>query len=383
MHSKLSGCIFLYMTAEEIFRYIEDWAPPGIAWEKDNVGIQVGSREVKVKNILLSLELTQEVLNEAISKNCNLIITHHPLIFHPIKKLETQKNFQNKLIEQLIKKEVTLYSAHTNLDFAKNGVSFEFARTLKLKNITFLQSAIDNQFKIVVFVPEPDLDKVAEAVFKAGAGVIGEYSNCSFRLKGEGTFKGSEISNPKIGKKQKFEKVEEIRLEFITNAWKLNSVLDALLKSHPYEEPAYDIYPLKNKNVNYGAGVIGEIDKPLTEKEFISYTSKHLKTSGLRYCSGKKKLIKKVALCGGSGSELLEKAINSDADAFITADIKYHTFHDALGRILLIDAGHYETEISAVNLLKNKIDHYINVNNSTIKVYKYSKSTNPIKFYKQ
>lgn len=164
MHSKLSGCIFLYMTAEEIFRYIEDWAPPGIAWEKDNVGIQVGSREVKVKNILLSLELTQEVLNEAISKNCNLIITHHPLIFHPIKKLETQKNFQNKLIEQLIKKEVTLYSAHTNLDFAKNGVSFEFARTLKLKNITFLQSAIDNQFKIVVFVPEPDLDKVAEAV---------------------------------------------------------------------------------------------------------------------------------------------------------------------------------------------------------------------------
>lgn len=371
------------MTAKEIFKYVEDWAPPGAAWEKDNVGIQVGSREVKIKNIMLSLELTQEVLDEAANKKCNLIITHHPLIFNPIKKIDTQKNSQAKLIEQLIKKEITLYSAHTNLDFTKDGVSFELAKVLKLKDPKFLHHADKNQFKVAVFVPIENTEQVADAVFKAGAGIIGEYNSCSFRLKGEGTFKGSEKSNPKVGVKQKFEKVEEIRLEFVVNSWNLKNILTSLIHAHPYEEPAYDIYPLNNNNVNYGAGVIGYLEKTITEKEFLTNTAKLLKINGLRYCDGKKKLITKVAVCGGSGSDLLETAISAGADVFITADVKYHTFQNAAGKILLIDAGHYETEIFSLNVLKRKIDNYIVDKNNKIRVYKYSKSTNPVKFYKQ
>ena len=371
------------MTAKEIFKYVEDWAPPGAAWEKDNVGIQVGSREVKIKNILLSLELTQEVLDEAVNKKCNLIITHHPLIFNPIKKIDTQKNSQAKLIEQLIKKGITLYSAHTNLDFTKDGVSFELAKVLKLKDPKFLQYAERNQYKVVVFVPTENVEQVADAVFTTGAGIIGEYNSCSFRLKGEGTFKGSKKSNPKIGTKQKFEKVEEIRLEFLVNSLNLKNLITSLINAHPYEEPAYDIYPLNNSNVNYGAGVIGNLEKTITEKEFLTNASKLLKINGLRYCVGKKKLVSKIAVCGGSGSELLETAISAGADAFITADVKYHSFHDALGRILLIDAGHYETEIFSLDVLKRKINTYIADRNKKIKVYKYSKSTNPVKFYKQ
>lgn len=381
MHSLNNrSAFFLYMNVGELIKQIEDWAPPGAAWEKDNVGLQIGSRGDKLKNILLCLELDDEVLKEAIKKKCNFIFTHHPLIFNPIKKLDFQKDNQAQLIQKLIKNNISLYSAHTNLDFTKDGVSFELAQMLKLKNVKFLELAEGNQFKISVFVPEESVEKLSAELFNSGAGIIGNYENCSFRLKGEGTFKGNEKARPVIGKKGKVEKVNEIRLELIVDVWNLKNAINAIKEFHPYEEPAYDIYPLKNKNTNYGAGAIGELTNELSEKEFLKYVTTLLKTGRLKYCSGNGKMIKRIAVCGGSGSELLNNAINSRADAFITADIKYHTYQEAYGKILMIDAGHYETEIGSLNAVKRKIDDILLKNNS-IKVYKYSGSTNPVKFY--
>lgn len=371
------------MIVKELIKYLEDWAPPGAAWEKDNVGLQVGSGDEIIKSILLSLELTNEVLDEALKKNCNFIFTHHPMIFNPIKNLDLSKNPNSKLIYRLIKNDINLFSAHTNLDFTKDGVSFQLAKKLNLQKIDFLKNENSNQFKIVVYVPENNLDDVANAMFNQGAGIIGEYNQCSFRTDGIGTFKGSQNSNPFIGQKENFEKVNEVRLEILVDSWKLNKVINAMLNSHPYEEPAFDIYPLKNKNVNYGAGAIGILNNEMSVKEFLKHVENSLKLSNFRYSIGHKKNIKKVAVCGGSGSDLLNDAISNGADAFITADIKYHTFHDAKNKILLIDAGHYETEIIVLKIVEDKIKKLINEKKENIKVYKYSSSTNPVKFYKQ
>jgi len=366
------------MTCGEIIKILENWAPPEISLEKDNPGLQVGSEENTVKNILLCLELNMDVINESIDKECNLIITHHPLIFHPIKKLDFHKDKNSRLIEKLIKNDLTLYSAHTNLDFTKNGVSFELAKVLGLKNLDFLVNLQANQYKISVFVPEDKVEEVAEAVFSAGGGVIGEYTSCSFRTDGTGTFFGSDESSPFLGGKGKLQKVKEVKLEVLVNSWKLREIISAIINSHPYEEPAYDIYPLKNKNVNYGMGVIGELERSLGIYEFLKHVSEKLGADSLRYTSGKSDLIKKVAVCGGSGSELLREAVYSGADAFVTADVKYHTFHEANGKIFLIDAGHYETEIHVLNRIESELNK---ASKNNFKIYKYSGSTNPVVFY--
>ena len=369
------------MNIGELIKYLDGWVPPGAAWEKDNVGLQAGSTAQGIKNIMLCLELDEEVLKESIQKKCNFIFTHHPLIFNPIKKLDTERNSKAKLIAKVIKNEITVYSAHTNLDFTKGGVSFELANVLNLKKIRFLELQESNQFKVVTFIPVESLNKVSDAVFNAGAGIIGEYDNCSFQVNGLGTFKGSKKSNPIVGKKSRIESVNEVRFEFIVDAWKLNGVIASLKKAHPYEEPAYDVYPLKNKNVNYGYGTIGELEKSMSEKEFLAHVIKSTKATNLKYCTGNKRNVSKVAVCGGAGSDLLNAAIENNADAFITADIKYHTYNDAAGKILLIDAGHYETEIHSLNVVQRKIKKFL-FNHQKIKVLKYSGSTNPVKFFK-
>lgn len=366
------------MRCDKIIKIIEDWAPKSIAWEKDNVGLQVGSLRREVKNILLCLDVDEKVVAEANRKNCNLIISHHPLLFRPFKKLDTEKDKKSRIIEKLIKKDITLYSAHTNLDFTKAGVSFQLANRLRLTNQKFLLNLPSNQKKLFVFVPITHLDKVADAMHNAGAGIVGEYSNCSFRTLGTGTFKGSEKSNPKVGSKGKIEMVEEVKIEVLVNSFDVNKVIAAMKQAHPYEEIAYDVYQLANENVNYGMGVIGELPKELSEKEFLNHVSKSLRVKNLRYARGSKIKIKRVAVCGGSGSDLLDTAIQNNADAYVTADVKYHTFQDAENEVLLVDAGHYETEIPALDELKNRIEKYLT---DKTKVYKYSGSTNPIVFY--
>lgn len=375
---KKGAFFFDIMRCEKIIKIIEDWAPKPIAWERDNVGLQVGSLQRNVSNILLCLDVTNKVVDEAIKNKCNLIISHHPLLFKPAKKIDIDKDRISKIVEQLIKKDITLYSAHTNLDFTTGGVSFQLANKLKLKNQKFLFNLSSNQSKISVFVPVEFADKVAEAMHASGAGIIGEYTNCSFRAVGTGTFKGSEKSNSKYGRKGKLETVEEVKIEVLVNSFDVNKVVAAIKQTHPYEEVAYDVYPLSNSNVNYGMGVIGELESEKSPKQFLNYISKHLRIKNFRFTNGKKSKLKKVAVCGGSGSDLLESAIKSGADAFITADIKYHTFQDAENQIILIDAGHYETEIHVLEELMLRIKNSIN---NKIKVYKYSGSTNPIIFF--
>ncbi|MBM4171567.1 MAG: Nif3-like dinuclear metal center hexameric protein [Ignavibacteria bacterium] len=369
------------MTVGDIIKYLEDWAPPGVAWERDNVGLQIGSRRKRVKNILLCLELNQNVLDEAIYKNCNFIFTHHPLIFNPIKKLELDKDNQASLFEKIIKNNISVYSSHTNLDFSIEGVSFALANTLGLKKTRFLLNEFSNQFKVVVFVPEKNLNAVSDAIFESGGGKIGNYEKCGFRLNGTGTFLGSSVSNPTIGQKEKFEQVDEVRFEFIVDKWNLTNVINAVIKTHPYEEPAYDVYPLQNMNIKYGSGTIGELDKDLSVESFLKFVSKSLSANNLRFCKGAKTKIRKVAVCGGSGSDLLTTAIEVNADAFVTSDIKYHTFQKAEGKILLIDAGHYETEVVVLDTVHKKIKQHL-IDEKDIKIFKYSGSTNPIKYYK-
>lgn len=368
------------MTGKEIIKYLEEWAPKRIAWDKDNVGLQVGDPEIKIKNILLSLDLKEEVIESAIKENCNLVITHHPLLYYPLKNLDFSKNLRAKMIEKLIKNNITLYSAHTNLDFTKHGVSYQLAKRLSLKNIRFLKNLSENQFKLNVFVPESHVNKVAEAIHQLGGGLIGEYSHCSFRTSGTGTFRGSNESNPAIGKKGVVEFVEEVKLEVLVNKWNLNPVINAMKKVHPYEEVAYDVFLLKNDNANYGIGAIGELSDLRDTNDFLGFVSSKLKTSTLRFTNSKKKKIKTVAVCGGSCSELVDEAIKQNADAFVTADLKYHTFQDAEGRILLIDAGHYETEAPILDEIKRRLESFLN-GNRKIKVLKYKGSTNPIVFY--
>ena len=381
MHfQKYEKCIFFYMKLIEIIKNIEDWAPKEIAWQKDNVGLQVGDSDKRVKNILLCLEVDDSVIDEALKKKCNLIISHHPLLFSPIKKITPAHDFTSRIIQKLIKNDITLYSAHTNLDYTKDGVSFQLANKLELKNINFLVNLKSNQYKIVVFVPEKDYEMVAGAMFNAGAGKIGEYSKCSFRSEGTGTFRGTAKTKPNVGRKEKFESFPEIKLEMLVDRWKIDSIIKAMKKAHPYEEPSFDIYPIDNFNTQYGIGAAGDLEKEFELKEFLSYISTKLNVKSFRYANGTKKTIKKVAVCGGSGSEYLKDAVSQKCDAFITAYIKYHTFIEAERDILLIDAGHYETEIFSLNEIKKRI--LMNPDrDKEIKVFSYSGSTNPVIFY--
>lgn len=368
------------MTGIEIIKYLEEWAPKGIAWDKDNVGLQVGDPKIRIKNILISLDLNEEVIESAVKENCNLIITHHPILYYPLKNLDFSKNQIARMIQILVKNNITLYSAHTNLDFTKQGVSYSLAKRLQLNKIRFLKNLSQNQFKLAVFVPTSHVSKVAEAIHQSGGGIIGEYSHCSFRSNGTGTFRGSDDSNPSIGKKGVIESVEEIKLEILVDKWKLNPVIDALKKAHPYEEVAYDIYTLQNDNINYGIGAIGELNEAMKINDFLSFVSSKLKVTTLRYTKNNKKKIKSVAVCGGSCSELIEESIQQNADAFITADLKYHAFQDAESRILLIDAGHYETEVPILDEIKSRLEKLL-IENKKISVLKFKGSTNPVVFY--
>lgn len=368
------------MQCKEVIKYLEEWAPPAIAWNNDNVGLQVGSDKRVIKNILCALDVNEHVIDRAVSKKCNFIITHHPLLFHPLKKVDTETDKVSKVVQKLIKNNITLYSAHTNLDFTKDGVSFQLAKKLDLKNIEFLVKLSDNQLKLVVFTPENYVEKVSNAIHQAGGGIIGDYSNCSFRTKGTGTFKGSVYTTPSVGVKNKLETIEEIRLEVLVDSWRISNVINAMISAHPYEEVAYDLYPLKNENTNYGMGAIGKLPNPMNKNKFLSYVSTKLKIKNFRYSNGKRGNIKWVAVCGGSCSDLMNNASKKGADAFITADIKYHSFQDAEGKILFIDAGHYETEIYSIEEIQKKLHLFLN-KKEKIKVYKYDGSTNPVIFY--
>ncbi len=354
----------------EIVKFIENWAPKGIAWEKDNVGLQIGNINDETKGILITLDIDKGAIEKALKEKYNLLISHHPIIYNPVSKIDFNDE-KGEIIKAAIQNGITLYSAHTNLDFTKEGVSFALAKKLKLQKITFLENAPSTQMKLVTFVPEKYVSNLVDKLSEVGAGIIGNYTHCSYQLKGTGTFFGLDNTNPAIGEKGKLETVEEIRLEMIFEKWNLTKILNTLIRYHPYEEPAYDIYPLGNKNVNYGSGAVGFLPEKMSIRDFAEFVKKQLKAPSVKFSTGALRMINKVGVCGGSGSDLIHKAISEGCDAFVSSDIKYHTFLDYGEKIALFDAGHFYTEIPVLDELKERLMHFLIKQKSKIKILKY------------
>lgn len=360
----------------EIINVIEQFAPPVYQESYDNAGLITGSAEMEINGALICLDSTEAVLDEAIKKKCNLVIAHHPIVFSGIKKLNG-KNYVERTIIKAIKNDIAIYAAHTNLDNVFNGVNHKIAEKLGLINLKILTPMNGKLRKLVTFVPITNVDAVRNALFDAGAGRIGNYDECSFNTEGVGTYRGNEVSNPTIGEKGKRQMEPEIRIEVIYETVHENSILSALRQSHIYEEAAYDIYPLENSYQHIGSGMVGEFEQARNAKDFLTHVKSVMKTNCVRHTALLPENIKKVAICGGSGSFLLSQAIMAGAQAFITADFKYHQFFDADNRILIADIGHYESEQFTGEIFENLIRQKFN----TFAVHLSETNTNPVNYW--
>ena len=339
-----NGCQYL-------IRALESWAPLSLAEDWDNCGLQVGDRAQEVHKVLVALTPTLRVVEEAIAVGADMIVTHHPLLFKPLKQITTDKE-QGKIVHLLIKNGISLYSAHTNLDITSGGVNDVLAQKLEVQGTRPLADCTNEiLYKLVVYVPSGYENQVRTAICAAGAGWIGAYSDCTFQAKGQGTFLPREGTNPFSGKIGELEFAEEYRLETVVPQSKLSAVLAAMEKAHPYEEVAYDIFRLENKGVCSGLGRIGELAEEMTSEEFLKFVSQKLGQPFLTY-AGQAEKIKKVALCGGSAAGYMLAAKAAGADAYVTGDVKYHDAQlaEELG-ILVIDAGHFATERAIVEKL--------------------------------
>jgi dinuclear metal center YbgI/SA1388 family protein len=342
------------MKLRELCSFLDSEVPLSFQESYDNSGLQVGLPEKEISSALLTIDVTEEVADEAINNKCDLIISHHPLIFGGLKRI-SDRSFSERIVYKCIQAGVAVYSAHTNLDISHCGVSRILAEKIGLIQIKVLSPLSGKLMKLVTYIPETHLDMVRNAIFEAGAGVIGNYDQCGYASSGTGSFRGNENTNPFVGEKGKIQFEKEVRFETILYSHLKNRVVKALLDSHPYEEVAYDLYSLENNNVDSGLGCVGVYEEPLNEMDFLSLVAKRLDARGIKYSALTGKQVKKVAVCGGSGASLLKDAISSGADVFLTADIKYHGFFDADKRIMIVDAGHYETEKFATEIIKDLI----------------------------
>jgi dinuclear metal center YbgI/SA1388 family protein len=367
------------MTVRTVQEIIEEWAPPEIAWDRDNPGLQCGSPDATVRGILVTLDVTEEVIKEARRKRANLIVSHHPLFFKPLHKVDT-RDPSGRCISALLEAGISLTSVHTNADFTSGGTSFVLAEKLGLRDIVHLHSPFRLQKKIVTYVPADRVDAVASAMADAGAGIIGNYDHCSFRLAGTGTFRGNDASHPAVGRPGRVEQVDEIRLEVVAPGPKMQRIIQALRTAHPYEEVAYDLYPTENQSAEYGMGTIGELRRPRSLQSFLGHVRKELGIPHLRFSGNVARQIKRVAVCGGSGAELLEEAIRKGAEVLVTADVRYHSFLDSSDRIALVDAGHYETERPVVGVMSAVLKKEMKRRPENVPVYESSLTTNPIQY---
>ena len=335
---------------------LESWAPRASQQSYDNTGLQVGDPETEVRRAIIALDLTPKVVNEAVKNEAQLIITHHPLIFRPLKTVTTS-DWHGSLVHSMIANQIALYCIHTNLDAAYGGVSFALAERLGLKEATFLRPMSDTLMKLITFIPDAHLNPVREALAAAGAGRIGHYDACAFVTEGRGYFRPNEKANPTIGEAGgALETVNEWRIEVEVHTWQLGDVIRALKEAHPYEEVAYDVVPLKKDSTLLGMGAIGHLPEPEPLHEFLYRAGLGLPAEGLQYVGNLEQSIQKVAVCGGSGSDLIGDALRAGADAYLTADITYHRFFDVLDtsgnpRMALINAEHYATEVCTEDLL--------------------------------
>jgi dinuclear metal center YbgI/SA1388 family protein len=365
------------MTVNDIAKTIEDFAPPAFQESYDNCGIQVGSPDDPVTGVLLSLDVTEEILDEAIRRGCNMVVAHHPLIFSGLKRI-TNRTYVERVVRKAIKNDICIYAAHTNLDNVRHGVNAKIAEKLGLIDTSILSPKNNLLSKLHTYVPANEADKVRNALFNAGAGRISEYSECSFNSSGVGTFRPSENANPFIGTPGGERKnVEEVKIEVLVYRHAEASVLRALRESHSYEEVAYEFVPISNAATDIGSGIVGSFPHPLSSGDALRFIKDKLKTDCIRHTKLISNQISRVAICGGSGSFLLADAIRSGADIFITGDYKYHQFFDADGKIVIADIGHFESEQFTAEIfeviLKKKFPNFA--------VLLSNLSTNPVKYF--
>jgi len=364
------------MTIEKIINALEDFAPLAYQEEYDNCGLLTGNKSTEATGALLTLDCTEEVIDEAIKNKCNLVISHHPIIFSGLKKI-TGANYIERTIIKAIKHDIAIYACHTNLDNVKQGVNKKIAEKLGLENLRILSPKQQLLRKIVTFVPASHHEAVLESLFKAGAGNIGNYDSCSFNMEGTGTFRGNDQSKPFIGKPNELSREKEIRIETIFESAKQNGIVSALLEAHPYEEVAYDIYALSNQHPAIGSGMVGELKAAMDEKDFLNHVKITFKVPTIKHTKKLQKPIRKVAICGGSGRFLLKNAIQSGADAYITSDFKYHEYFDAENKLLLIDTGHYESEQFTPEIFYEIIQKKF----TTFAIHLSKITTNPINYF--
>jgi dinuclear metal center YbgI/SA1388 family protein len=335
---------------KEVTAYLEEIAPRAYQESYDNCGLLTGNQESEVGSILITLDVTEAVVEEALKKGCNLIIAHHPIIFKGLKKL-TGSNYVERTIIKALKNDIAIYAIHTNLDNVMGGVNSKICEKIGLMNTRILAPKTHLLKKLVTFIPIDQTEQVLKVIYNAGAGQIGNYSECSFRVEGTGSFKPNELANPTIGSANKTEFVEENRVEVIFPLYLENKVLSALIKAHPYEEPAFDINLLENSNKEIGSGMIGELNADMDETDFLHYLKEKMGLKIIKHTPLTGKKIRKVAVCGGAGSFLLKNAINAGAQVFVSSDFKYHEFFEAEDDIIIADIGHYESEVYTKELI--------------------------------
>lgn len=362
------------MKAIELIGLIEEWAPRHLVEEWDNTGFQVGDPDRRIGKILLALDLDRRVLDRALEIGADMIITHHPLIFSPLKSLN-KLGYKEGLIYDIIKGDLVVYNAHTNLDMAKGGVNDALAQVLGVKKTRLLRTVYQEEvYKLAVFVPPSHRERLLDALAQAGAGVIGNYSHCSYNIEGFGTFRPMDGADPYSGEIGNLERVEETRIETMVNKKDLAPVINAMIKAHPYDEVAYDIYKLGNRGEEFGYGRVGEIEE-MELGSYLEIIKERLELDKLTVYGDMDRTVRTVALCGGSGAGFIGDAASKKADIYISGDIKYHDaqYGDELG-LTIVDAGHYHTEKVILPVIKDYLKDRIN---EDIGIEIYQKSSPP------
>lgn len=363
------------MKIKEIVSALEMFAPLPLQDGFDNAGLQVGLTDAEAAGALLCLDVTEEVVDEAIEKGCNLIVSHHPLIFKGYKSL-TGRDYVERCIMKAIKHDIVIFSMHTNLDNAPQGVNYKIAEKIGLKNLRILDPKEGMLLKLVTFVPVEKAAEVRKALFDAGCGQIGNYDSCSYNVEGNGTFRAGKGTHPYCGEQGKLHQETEIRIETILPAYQKRKVIQTLIQAHPYEEPAFDFYPVQDTWHQVGAGVVGELETEENEDAFLCRVKKLFGVGCIKHSHFCGRKIKTVALCGGSGAFLLPKAVSSGADVFITGDVKYHDYFGYVNDILIADIGHYESEQYTKEIFYSIIrDEF-----PALKVLMTGVNTNPINY---
>lgn len=363
------------MIIKDVITHLEALAPLAYAEDFDNVGLLVGEKTTKVSGILVTLDTLEAVVDEAINKNCNLIVSFHPIIFKGLKSL-TGKSYVERTVLKAIKNNIAIYAIHTALDNAKKGVNDIICNTLGLEHKRILIPQKGTIKKLTTYVPVGNANALRAQLFKAGAGNIGNYDNCSFNTQGTGTYKGNEDSNPTIGEKGKLHEEDEVQISLTFNTHIESKLLNALFEHHPYEEVAFELTTLDNYNQNIGMGMIGELETPQSTSDFFQFLKTKMQVSCIRHSEITKDSIKKIAVLGGSGSFAIPAAKQAGADILITADLKYHDFFSAENEIILADIGHYESE----QFTKNFLVDYLSKKITNFAVVLSTTNTNPVKY---